>query len=74
MFLIMLNTIVNTRSQLNTDRFHFNCSLILVVVFVNYFIYLIYINVFDAVMFFKVPINLSVTTDFPSLPAEWVLI
>ena len=72
MFLIMLNTIVNTRSQLNTDSF--NCSLILVVVFVNYFIYLIYINVFDAVMFFKVPINLSVTTDFPSLSAEWVLI
>ena len=45
-FIIVLNTIVNINTPLNISRFHFDCLMIYVVVFVNYIIQLISISIF----------------------------
>ena len=74
-FFIMIKTIVNIRTQLNTDRFHFDCCEICIFVFMNYFMQ--HINGHTSwcqscILFFKVLINLSATTDFILLCFEYI--
>ena len=69
-FFIIFVIKVNIHVWLYTNRFHFHCSMICLVVFIHCIILLIfsYIKVmFLQILFFKVVINLSATIDFPSL-------
>ena len=77
-FAIMLNKIVNIPTQVNISRFHFYCS-ICVVVFVNYFIEFIGAHIswhhsqLLLVTFVLQSSDVSATTDFPLLCIKYIL-
>ena len=79
-FVIMLNTSLKSCTQLNIGRLQFDCSMICIVLFFNYFIQLINLNFFWYCipmlvnLFFKLLTNLSGTTDFPLLWLEYISI
>ena len=76
--IILLKFEVNMGIHLNISRFCFDCSMICVVVFVNYLIQLIDVHIFDtAVLWLKTAvlraqINLLARTDFSLLCDEYI--
>ena len=71
---------VNIYAWLYINRLLFNCSMIFISAFINYIILFINIHIFWywshmlIILFFKVLINLSTTTDFPSLCVKYISI
>ena len=72
-FLIIFFIKVNIHAWIYIKRFHFNPSMICVVKFINYLSYKFFDNEVK-ILLFKVLINLSATTDFPSLSVKYISI
>ena len=72
--------IITLCTCLDINMLHFECSGICIVVFTNYTIWLINMHIFNVgviylqILYFRVLINVSATTDFSSFQVEYISI